>query len=130
MALYLITFGVGFNQTLGSDRAEVDQRARTDAALATSFSLGLAWHGGQGAIFVRTDVSIEDVTNRMLAVLHEPDLVLVVEIPAGAAIRFGGSRFDEDSFDDLLPQAVELPHVHPFPAAPFRDPLFPGSRKR
>ena len=98
--------------------------------MSEAFSLGLAWHGGQGAIFVRTNLSINDVTARILAVLQEPDLVLAVEIPFGADVRFGGTRFDEESFDELLPQAVELPHLHPFPAEPFRDPLTPGSRQR
>lgn len=128
MALYLISFGVGSNETLGRERADADRAARVHAALSQAFSLGPAWHGGQGAIF--SGLSIDEGTKRILAVLNEPDLVLAVEIPAGAAVRFGGSRFDEDSFDELLPQAVELPHVRPFQAEPRHDPFTPGSHKR
>ncbi|MDI1327895.1 MAG: hypothetical protein PSV23_13985 [Brevundimonas sp.] len=129
MGLYLLSFGLGTNETLGRERADSDRAERVQAALSEAFSLGLAWHGGQGGIFVRTDLSIDEVTARILAVLQAPDLVLAIEIPHGAAVRFGGSRFDEDSFDELLPQAVELPHANLFPAEPFRDPLTPGSRK-
>ncbi|OGN43062.1 MAG: hypothetical protein A2623_07405 [Caulobacterales bacterium RIFCSPHIGHO2_01_FULL_70_19] len=89
-----------------------DGRGRVGAAVRAAFELGPAWQGGQDAIFLKTDRTAEDVFQHLLPLLDDRDLLLVVEIADGADVRFAGSRFDEDGFDEIFPAASEVEHLN------------------
>lgn len=78
--------------------------------MKAAFELGLAWHGGQGAIFLKTKKPFHEAYQHLLRVLDDRDLLLMIELPDSADVRFSGVRFDEESFDEIFPAATEVPH--------------------
>jgi len=46
----------------------------------------------------------------LLGALDDRDLLLIVEVGHIAAVRYAGTRFDEDSFDAIFPGAEEVDH--------------------
>ena len=75
------------------------------------FELGPAWLGGQTALFLRTDKPLDEAYQHVLRVLDDRDLLIMIELPDSADVRFSGLRFDEDGFDEIFPTATEVPHL-------------------
>ncbi len=110
MKTLMLSFGTGESVDLNGRRE--DGRERRLAAFLGAFELGPAWHGGQNALFLRTDKTVEAVFQHVLRLMDDRDLLLVVEIADGADVRFAGTRFDEDGFDEIFPTATEVEHVN------------------
>jgi hypothetical protein len=104
---YVVSFGVARRAYLG-DEADDDHSKRTHALVAAAFALGPAWHGGQKAIFLRSDLSIDEVIARFVQLLQPSDLALVVQTAPERAVRYCGMRFDEEGFDAVFPDAIEI----------------------
>lgn len=118
----MTTFMLSFGRTtsVDPDGRRDDGRERRDAALRAAFELGVAWHGGQSAVFLRTAKSAEDVFQHVARLLDDRDLLLLVEIADGAEVRVAGNRFDEEGFDRIFPSATEVEDANTW--APFRSP--------
>lgn len=110
MKILMLSLGIGgsTDRAGGSD----DGSARHHAVFQAAFQLGPAWHGGQGAIFLKTDKSVGDAYQHVLRVLDDRDLLLVIELPESADVRFSGLRFDEEGFDEIFPAATEIQHLN------------------
>lgn len=114
MAIYLLSFGVASSRN--KDGKWDDGEERRGAAYSAAFQLGLAWHGGQSAIFVRTDKTLDQVVQRVLLALDDRDLLVALEIDERTSVAFAGLRFDEESFDEIFPNATELKHCRRSPS--------------
>lgn len=109
MKTLMLSFGIG-SSTDRRGRRE-DGSDRWHAAMKAAFELGPAWHGGQGAIFVRTEKILDDAYQHVLRVLDDRDLFLMIELPESSDVRFSGRRIDEEGFDEIFPTATEVPHI-------------------
>lgn len=109
MKTLMLSFGVGGSTDRTGHRD--DGSDRLHAAIKAAFELGPAWHGGQSAIFVKTDKPVEEAYQHVLQVLDNRDLLLMVELPHSSDVRFSGLRFDEEGFDQIFPTATEVPHL-------------------
>ena len=89
-----------------------DGSVRRHAAMKAAFELGLAWHGGQGAIFLKTEKPVGEAYHHVLRVLDDRDLLLMIELRDSADVRFSGRCFDEESFDEIFPDASDVPHLN------------------
>lgn len=109
MKTLMLSFGIG-SSTDGTGHHS-DGKDRRNAAFKAAFELGPAWHGGQSAVFLRTTEPLDEVYRHLLEALDDRDLLLVVELPDVASVKFAGTRFDEEGFDEIFPTARELPHL-------------------
>lgn len=107
---------VGIASSVDQNGIVDDGKHRLAAAFTATFNIGSAWHGGQSAIFLKTDRSIDDVFARVVEALDDRDLLLIVEIADTAAVRYAGARFDEEAFDTIFPRAAELNHANAWAA--------------
>jgi hypothetical protein len=102
MRTYVISFGV-------IEREASDKARRWTKLLKAAFTLGPAWQGGQQAIFLRSELEIDEVMAHLLP--HREwadDLILVVQVAPEPAVRYSGLRFDEDGFDAIFSDATEV----------------------
>ena len=108
MKTLMLSFGIGgFTDHAGRHD---DGSGRRDAAFKAAFQLGPAWHGGQGAIFLKTDKPLAEAYQHVLRELGDRDLLVMIELPHSADVRFSGLRFDEEGFGEIFPTATEIPH--------------------
>ena len=108
MKTLMLSFGA--SESVALDGRRDDGGARRLGAFQAAFELGPAWHGGQGALFLRTDKTVEEVFQHVLRAMDDRDLLLIMEIADDADVRFAGTRFDEDGFDRIFPAAREVEH--------------------
>ena len=112
MTLYMVSFSVSTNGNLSAEDGECDARKRRNAAYEAAFSLGPAWHGGQTAVFLRTEAAPTSIVHAVEKALSG-GLVVVAEVSHDSPFHFSGIRFDEDGFDSLIPNAVDLSEEAP-----------------
>jgi hypothetical protein len=110
MKTLMLSFGIGSSTDRAGQRD--DGSDRRDAAIKAAFELGPAWHGGQTTIFVKTDKPFDEAYQHVLQVLDDRDLLLVIELPNSADVRFSGLRFDEEGFGEIFPTPTEVPHLN------------------
>lgn len=92
---------------------------RRNRANEEAFRLGPAWHADWNAIFVRSELSIDEATARLASVVSDSDVVLVAELDEATQTRFAGLIHDRAGFEAIFPQAVEVPATGlPPPGAP------------
>lgn len=108
MKTMMLSFGVGESVDLRGHRD--DGRERRLAAFLAAFELGPAWHGGQAALFLQTNKTVDEVCRHVLRLMDDRDLLLVVEIADGADVKYAGTRVDGDGFDEIFPTATEIEH--------------------
>ena len=108
MKTLMLSLGVG--SSTDSEGHYDDGSARRNAAFSAAFELGQAWHGGQLAIFLRTDKTIPEVFRHVGRVIDDRDFLLVVELAPDAEVSFAGPRFDEEGFAIVFPKATETKH--------------------
>jgi hypothetical protein len=108
MGAFMITFGLHLNLDLG-DEADADLAHRNRTIYEAAFSLGPAWHGGQRAVFLRSDLGIDDIVARLTPLIGSSDCLLVVELGSGWAARHAGWLVDAEGFEAVLPEAIETP---------------------
>jgi hypothetical protein len=103
-----LTFGIAVQVDQDGNVTD-DGVERRLALTGEAFKLGTAWHGGQPAVFLRTELSIDEVMSRLLRTVsvESGDLIVAVEVGTGE-VRWFGSRFDEEGFDALFAHAVEV----------------------
>lgn len=110
MKTLMLSFGIGTSRD--SNGNFDDGSVRGYAAIRAAFSLGPAWHGGQTAVFLKTDKPLTEVYRRILEVLDDRDLLMVIELSEGVEVKFAGVCFDEEGFEAIFPAATELPHLN------------------
>lgn len=94
MRTYVVSLG------LAGDRES--SFPRRNASMFAAFELGLAWHGGQDAIFLRTDKAIDEIIRHVRAPLDEGEFVIVAELAHNLDVGYAGILFDEDGFEELF----------------------------
>ncbi len=103
---FIVTFGLALHSDLEL-KAEGEKNFRANALYKAVFALGSAWSGNQGAVFLRSDLNIDDVTNRLASFIQESDLLIVLDIST-KSMRAIGYVADEDGFNSLFPTAVRF----------------------
>jgi hypothetical protein len=102
----IVTFSAALRIGLGPD-ADEDQRLRLRAVYDAVFQLGPAWHGSQRAVFLRSDLDIDEVMARLAPVTGQ-DTLVVMETGYPRRVRYSGLLADMEGFRDLFPDAVEV----------------------
>ena len=108
MPIFMITFGIATKLGL-AEAADEDAAARTRAIYSAAFRMGPAWTGGQRAVFVQADLTIDNVTARLTPLVSDSDNLLVVEIGSPLAVRYAGWLVEAEDFAALFPEAIEAP---------------------
>lgn len=111
MKTMMLSLGIGSSTDPNGECDDGSKRFR--AAIVAAFQLGPAWQGGQKAIFLRTDKTIDEIVEHVGRAIDDRDLLLVVEIGSHAEVRFSGARFDEVGFEAIFPQATEVEPLNP-----------------
>jgi hypothetical protein len=103
----IISFGLASRSELGPHAEDEMQRRREDIYGAV-FSWGPAWTGGQAAVFVQTDISVDEIMDRLLPLVGGADSLLAVEIDSSSAVRYAGWLVDAENFEPLFPGALRV----------------------
>jgi len=103
---FMITFSLARDGDLDRQAREEDHFRRESAVYQAAFKLGTAWHGNQGAIVLRANLTSEEVAARLEPLFGGSDLLLVIDITSRGPSCYRGWITDREGFEELLPDVT------------------------
>ena len=103
MATYVVSFSIAVR--LSEPEPETVLEGRYWKLAKEVFAFGPAWQGPQRSIFLRSEMTADQILQRLDLLLEGDDLAIVAEVNE-TNVRWAGQRFDHEGFNAVFPSAA------------------------